>query len=97
MREKVSFLMISGKSKIRLLSEAKFRDDFELNRQIIGFIGRKSITTVRLGGAGGRGGYKVIKDYHFKCCKFTQHQVKNIFILVSKFDKKSFRTAEKFS
>ena len=53
MREKVSFLMISGKSQIRLLSEAKFRDDFELNRQIIGFIGRKSITTVRLGGAGG--------------------------------------------
>ena len=94
MREKVSFLMISGKSQIRLLSEAKFRDDFELNRQIIGFIRRKSIATVRLDGAGG---YKGIKDYHFKCCKFTQHQVKNIFILVSKFDKKSFRTAEKFS
>ena len=55
MREKVSFLMISGKSQIRLLSEAKFRDDFELNRQIIGFIRRKSIATVRLDGAGGGG------------------------------------------
>ena len=55
---------------------------------MIGFIERKSITTLRLA--------EGIKEYHYKYCKFMQHQAKKLLILFSKFDKKASEQPKTF-